>query len=98
MAQKHLDLDTFGEVMDKFIHENKVGIMVLKEANSDDWKVTGMEMGAVMDFYIMLNALQPIYLNMLEQMHGEMDAVKLAEALADLMKKDMIAAAAEKGV
>ena len=98
MEQKHLDLDTFGEVMDKFIHENKVGIMVLKEANSDDWKVTGMEMGAVMDFYIMLNALQPIYLNMLEQMHGEMDAEKLAEALADLMKKDMIAAAAEKGV
>ena len=97
MEKKHLDLDTFGEVMDKFIHENAVGIAVTKKANSDDWKVTGMEMGAVMDFYIMLNALRPIFLDMLEQMHGQMDAEKLAESLADVLEKDMVAAAAEKG-
>ena len=95
--QKHLDLDTFGEIMDEFIHKNKVGLMVLKEADSDDWKVTGVGMGAVMDFYIFLNALEPIYLAMLEQMEGRMDAEKLAESLSDLMKECMITAAAEKG-
>ena len=97
MAQKHLDLDTFGEVMDKFIHDNAVGIAVTKEADSDDWEVNGVGMGAVMDFYILLNALRPIFLDMLDQMHGQMDAEKLAESLADVLEKDMIAAAAEKG-
>ena len=95
--QKHLDLDTFGEIMDDFIHKNKVGLMVLKEADSDDWEVTGVGMGAVMDFYIFLNALEPIYLAMLEQMEGRMDAEKLAESLSDLVKKCMITAAEEKG-
>ena len=99
--QKHLDLDTFGEIMDDFIHKNKVGLMVLKEADSDDWEVTGVGMGAVMDFYIFLNALEPIFLEMLEQMEGRMegriDAEKLAESLSDLVKKCMITAAEEKG-
>lgn len=95
--QKHLDLDTFGEIMDDFIHKNKVGLMVLKEADSDDWEVTGVGMGAVMDFYIFLNALEPIFLEMLEQMKGRIDAEKLAESLSDLMKECMITAAEEKG-
>ena len=94
--QKPIDLDTFGEIMDDFIHKNKLGLMVLKEADSDDWEVTGVGMGAVMDFYIFLNALEPIYLAMLEQMEGRMDAEKLAESLSDLMKECMITAA-EKG-
>ena len=94
--QKPIDLDTFGEIMDDFIHKNKLGLMVLKEADSDDWEVTGVGKGAVMDFYIFLNALEPIYLAMLEQMEGRMDAEKLAESLSDLMKECMITAA-EKG-
>ncbi|MBQ1772277.1 MAG: hypothetical protein II000_10110 [Clostridia bacterium] len=95
--RKHLDLDTFGEIIDDFIHKNEVGLMVLKEANSDDWEVTGVGMGAVMDFFIFLNALEPIYLAMLEQMEGRIDAEKLAESLSDLMKECMITAAEEKG-
>lgn len=94
---KRFDIETFGEIMDKFIHENKVGLMVLKEENSDDWQVTGMSMGAVIDFYVFLNALAPIYTAMLDQMRGQMDGVMLAESLTDLMKKELIAAAAEKG-
>ena len=95
--RKHLDLDTFGEIIDDFIHKNEVGLMVLKEANSDDWEVTGVGMGAVMDFYIFLNALEPIFLEMLEQMDGRIDVEKLAESLSDLMKECMITAAEEKG-
>lgn len=95
--QKHLNLDTFGEIMDKFIHENKVGLMVLKEADSDDWEVTGVGMGAVTDFYIFLNALEPIFISMLEQMKGQIKAEKLAESLSDLLKQCMIDAAEKKG-
>ena len=63
--KKQLNLDTFGEIMDEFIHKNKIGLMVLKEADSDDWEVTGVGMGYVMDFYVFLNALEPLYLKML---------------------------------
>lgn len=93
---KMLDLETFGEIMDKVIHESKVGILVCKEANSDDWKVKGAGCGAVMDFYIFLNAMIPIYRQMLEDMQGEMDKELLANSLADLMREGLLAAGEEQ--
>lgn len=91
--QKQLDLDTFGEIMDEFIHENEVGLAVLKEANSDNWEVKGAGVGAVMDFYIFLNALEPMFVAMLDQMKWEINPEKLAESLSELIKQSMIAAA-----
>ena len=93
--KKQLNLDTFGEIMDEFIHKNKIGLMVLKEADSDDWEVTGVGMGSVMDFYVFLNALEPLYLKMLKEMNNEIDGEKLANSLTDLIREGMIRAAEE---
>jgi len=92
-----LDLDSFGEVMDKFIEESEIALVVTKEANSKDWEVHGEGCGAVMDFYIFLNALEPIFLQMLKEMKYQLDTELLAETLSGLMKETMITAAAEKG-
>ena len=92
---QELNLDTFGEIMDDFIHNNKVGLMIMKEPKSDDWEVTGVGMGAVMDFYIFLNALEPIYLKMLKEMKNQIDGEKLAESLTDLIRDGLITAAKE---
>ena len=93
--KKQLDLETFGEIMDEFIHKSKVGLMIMKEENSDDWEVTGVGMGSVMDFYIYLNALEPLYLKMLKEMNNEIDGEKLANSLTDLIREGMIRAAEE---
>ena len=91
------DLDTFGEIMDGVIRKSKIGLLVTKEADSEDWKVQGAGCGAVMDFYIFLNALIPIYLKMLEEMHGGIDSEKLADALCDQMNECLVKAAEEGG-
>ena len=93
--KKQLDLETFGEIMDEFIHKSKVGLMIMKEENSDDWEVTGVGMGSVMDFYVFLNALEPLYLKMLKEMNNEIDGEKLANSLTDLIREGMIRAAEE---
>lgn len=95
--RQKLNLEIFGEIMDRFIHQNKMGLMIRKDADSDDWDVTGVGMGAVLDFYIFLNAIEPIYQRMLKEMEikDRIDAEKLAESLTDLIREDLINAAKE---
>lgn len=92
---KRLDLEKFGEIMDEFIQKSKVGIAVTKEEESEKWTVHGAGCGAVMDFYIFLNALEPIFLNMLDEMEkvGGIMPEKLAETLCDVVEKSLIEAA-----
>ena len=97
--RKHLDMDTFGGIMDELIEKSKVGLLITKEENSKEWKVQGAGCGAVLDLYIFLNAVVPLFLRMLKEMgKHEVDVEKLAEALTGLLKESMIAAAAEEEV
>ena len=89
---RRLNLDSFGKIMDEFIEQSKCGLAVTKEAGETEWTVHGAGCGAVMDFYIFLNALEPIYLDMLDQMGGKMDPEMLADALCEEVKKSLVAA------
>lgn len=56
-----LSLDSFGEIMDSFLKENVIHMMLTLPAGSLDVQVrdnTGM--GSVVQFYILLNAIKPI--------------------------------------
>ena len=93
-----LNIDTFGEIMDEFVHKSKCGLLVTKEENSDRWEVHGAGCGAVLDFYIFLNAGETIYLQMLEEIGRQnIDAEKLAEALTKQIKISMVEAAKKEG-
>ena len=82
------DLDKFGEMMDETIHKSALAMVVSKGPESDEWHVQGQK-SAVMDLYIFLNALEPIYKAMLEEYRKigavEFEREKLAEALGDLL-------------
>lgn len=92
-----LDLDTFGKIMDEFIEQSRCGLAVTKEEGETEWTVHGSGCGPVMDFYIFLNALEPIYMDMLEAMGGRkaMDPEKLARSLCQEVQKSLLAAAKE---
>ena len=93
---ERFDIDTFGAVMDECINASAVGLLVKKDADGE-WEIHGAGCGAVLDFYIFLNALGPIFENMVEEMGGikHLDAKHVAEALAEEMKKEMIHTARE---
>lgn len=92
---KKLDIDTFGQIMDGFIEESKAGLAITKEEGEKEWTIHGSGCGAVIDFYIYLNGLDPIFRNMLAEMEklGGVKAEKLVDALLKEMRKGMIAAA-----
>ena len=93
---KGLNIDTFGEVMDEFIQASRLGMLITKEKNTKDFNVQGVGCGAVMDFYIFLNALPVLFRKMLEEMDHKLEAEKLAEALCAEMRKTLIETAKEE--
>jgi len=100
--QKHLkeeqnkgttfDLDSFGEIMDKFILENDVQMIVTLPAGEKTPKVVdNIGGGPVMTFYLLLNAIGPVFHDLLAICGPKaMDKEKLADALLELVRADML--------
>ena len=93
-AKRKMDLDTFGEIMDEFIRETACGVGVQKEEGEEEWTILSAGCGAVIDFYIYLNGLKPIYLAMLDEMRdkdGELmiKTEKLSDTLTDLLRDEL---------
>ena len=92
MENKKLDLDSFGEIMDKFILENEVGMSIIMPEGTIEPEIqenTGI--GPVMQFYILLNALVAVVKNVTDLMGIEKDAREdLVDGILDLVKKDIM--------
>ena len=87
-----LNIDTFGEIMDDVIHKSKIGMVVTKEENSDEWNVeTSAGCGAVMDFFVGMNALGALYGKMLEELKkvGEFDEDGLVEGITGMIRNGL---------
>ena len=92
MENKKLDMDSFGEIMDKFILENEVGMSIIMPEGTIEPEIqdnTGM--GPVMQFYILLNALVAVVKNVTDLMGIEKDAREdPVDGILDLVKKDIM--------
>lgn len=92
MENKKLDLDSFGEIMDKFILENEVGMSIIMPEGTIEPEIqdnTGM--GPVMQLYILLNALVAVVKNVTDLIGIEKDAREdLVDGILDLVKKDIM--------
>lgn len=93
---EELNLETFGEMMDKVIEDSRLGLLVTKEEGETEFNVLGAGCGAVLDFYIFLNALPVLFEKMLEEMNHQLEEEKLAEAMCEWMRKVLIEAAKEE--
>ena len=94
--KKQLDLDTFGEIMDKFIHNSAIGVAVYKEEKTDDWQIDGAGLGRVIDFYVYLHGLETLLLGLLREMKrqdAEIDPEKLVPALMEVVSNGLLEAA-----
>ena len=94
MENKKLDVDSFGEIMDKFILENEVGMSIIMPEGTIEPEIQdNIGMGPVMQFYIVLNALVDITKNVTDLMGIEKDGREyLVDGILDLVKKDIMEA------
>lgn len=87
-------IDSFGEIMNKVIHECEIIMQVKIPENSDDAEVIdNVGAGAVMQFYILLQALTTIVTEMEKEFDkfGGVDMDKMLDEILKLVKRDVMA-------
>ena len=89
--KEQFDLDSFGELMNRAIHESAIGLAVTKEANSDEWTMRGTE-SSVVNFYLFLNMFPGIYDQMLREIERvggyAMKEEELLDRILDMIRED----------
>ncbi len=89
-----LTLDSFGEIIDGFLKENEIQMLLTMPEGSDDLQImdnTGM--GCVVQFYILLNAIKPIIADLQKQ--GGIDPKsseweKVVDTLLGMVKREVM--------
>lgn len=57
-----LNIDTFGEIMDDFIEKNHIQMLIdIPEGTNEPQIKDNAQLGGVVQFYILLTAMKPIY-------------------------------------
>ena len=85
-----LNLDTFGEIMDKFIKDAHIQLLIdMPEGTTDAELKDNTGMGAVMQFYIILNAVEKVYKTMVEDMQLDDSDDTLIDSLLMLLKESV---------
>lgn len=92
MENKKLDLDSFGEIMDKFILDNDISLLINMPAGTIEPEIqdnTGM--GPVMQFYIVLNALPRIVTETMDLMKiPDSEREHLVDEILKLVNDDIL--------
>lgn len=82
-----LTIDEFGGIMDKFIQDSHIQLLIdMPEGTTDATLKDNTGMGAVLQFYIILNAVEKIYKTMVEEMGLDDSDDSLVDAMMSLLK------------
>lgn len=65
-----LNLDTFGEIMDNFIRESNIKMLIELPKGTEEAKVKCTDIHTV-DFFALLAAIRPVFLSVIDDMGGE---------------------------
>ncbi len=89
-----LNLDTFGEIMDRFLRDNEIDMLLTLPKGTQDVTVEdNVGFGAVVQFYILLNAINPIATAMCKQMGIDRksdDWAEVVDELLNLVKTELL--------
>ena len=89
-----LNLNVFGEIMDQFLRDNEINMLLTLPKGTQDVAVEdNVGFGSVVQFYILLNAIKPIVAALCMEMGIDQksdDWVAVVDELLNLVKSEMI--------
>ena len=89
-----MDLDFFGEVIDRFLKENTIHmILTIPEGTLDVRVQDNTGLGSVVQFYILLNSVKPILDSMFNDMEIDRKSTgyeKMVDALLGMIREEIL--------
>ena len=94
MKQAEWNIDTFGEIMDSFLKDNHIQMLIdMPEGKIKPEVKDNANMGGTVQFYIMLNALTVTMNRMFADMKGMLDPKKkepLIDGILKIVKNELM--------
>lgn len=92
MIKSEMNLETFGEIMDKFIEDYNIQLVVeIPEGSSEPSVIDNTGLGSVMQFYILLSAMEKVIPEVLRMADTDPDKYEqLIDSILELMKEDIM--------
>lgn len=94
------DLDSFGEIIDQFLKDNEVNMLItLPEGTLDAQVQDNTGLGSVVQFYILLNSIKPICDAMRQKMgidETSPEWAKVVDTLLGMVKDEVIGGGADE--
>lgn len=91
---EELMLDIFGEIMDQFLNDNEVCMLLtLPEGTLDVQVQDNLRLGSVLRFYVLLNAIKPICDAVLKDMGIDRKSTEweeVADTLLGMIKDEIM--------
>lgn len=88
--EKEMNLDTFSEIIDKFLEANHVQMLIdMPEGTQEVTVRDNTQLGPVAQFYILLQALSAVYKNFIDLFDGEGEALFI-DATLEMVKKAIL--------
>lgn len=86
-----LDLDAFGEIMDRMIEEHYVQFLIEMPAGTTEAEMqTNMPGGGTMELYLLLAAIPTAVRHIVETFpENSIDGARFAEVISDMLQKDL---------
>ena len=93
---KQFNIDTFGEIMDKWIYENDIQLLIEipEGTNEAIVKDNCCDVG-VMQFYILLTAMKQVYKNIYDKLLDPVKEEEFIDGILELVKEDLMSVAKE---
>lgn len=92
--KRELDLDTFGEIMDEFLKENEIQMLITLPEGSETPEIeSNTGLGPVVHFYILLKALTTVVKETVDAMSinaGSPEWEHTVDAILSLVKQDIM--------
>ena len=94
--KRTMNIETFGEIIDKFLEENHIQMLIDIPENTLECTIKdNTELGVVVQFYILLNAIKPIFKKLHHDIIDHDESEPMIDALLALVKKDLMDVAQE---
>lgn len=84
-------LDAFGKAMDEFLKVNHVQMLIeMPEGTIEPKIMDNIKMGSVVQFYMLLTALVPVFMDMVGQLGEDFDWLSFIDGCLDLVKDEVV--------
>lgn len=91
-----MNIDEFGKIMDEYLKKNHIQMLIdIPEGTNEPQIQDNAQLGGVVQFYILLTAMKPIYKYMCDNLLERSESEKFIDGILAIVKTELMSVGEE---